>query len=148
MGTPGMHGRQVKSPHSPNLKQRQRQHQRLPSWLPAVPAWDIQPWEAPPAGGGPPPEPLVYRSHAQKYPPSIATGQYFPLAAAHQYPQPHSPYMPGFASSLPAHPGAFFCSFVCSILTRMIIIVSHLHFLFLTSLCFCPCIRIHSKPFL
>ena len=38
------------------------------TWAQAAPAWDVQPWEAPPVGGGSPPEAIKYVSKTQGKP--------------------------------------------------------------------------------
>ena len=65
-----------------------------PSWLPPTPAWDIQPWESPPVGGGAPPQAVVYRSNTQAFPPTANSDHRFPYRDAHAYAGQNSPNMP------------------------------------------------------
>ena len=65
-----------------------------PSWLPPTPAWDIQPWESPPVGGGAPPQAVVYRSNTQSFPPTANSDHRFPYRDAHSYPDQNAPSMP------------------------------------------------------
>jgi hypothetical protein len=68
--------------------------QPVPDWAPPTPTWDIQPWEKPAIGGGPPPEPLVYTSTQFKFSPATAMGRYSHAADAHYFPNPSSRLLP------------------------------------------------------
>lgn len=65
-----------------------------PSWLPPTPAWEIQPWEAEPVGGGAPPEAVVYHSNMQAFPPTVTSDHRFPYREAHSFPTQSSPAFP------------------------------------------------------
>lgn len=68
--------------------------QPVPDWAPPTPTWDIQPWEKPAIGGGPPPEPVVYTSTQFKFSPGTAMGRYSHAADDHYFPNPRNRLMP------------------------------------------------------
>ena len=63
-------------------------------WLPPMATFPVQSWERTPRGGGLPPEPVVYESEVQKYPPALARGDYNAAEIAHAYQPQNSPYFP------------------------------------------------------
>jgi hypothetical protein len=63
-------------------------------WLPPMANFPVQSWERTPRGGGLPPEPVVYESQVQKYPPALARGDYNQADIAHAYQPQNSPYFP------------------------------------------------------
>ena len=64
------------------------------SWEQAAPAWDIQPWEAPPVGGGSPPEAVKYVSRSLGNP---QVGLQFQLH--HHFPAINNAWLPYSAAS-------------------------------------------------